>query len=110
VLPYFRDSVVGIPTRYGLDGPGFKLVATRYSGPIQTGPETHNEYRVSFLGVRWSGRGVDHPPHSSAGVKYRRCPTSNSPLVLLGMSRDSLHLYCPFFRYMSIPPTNINEI
>jgi hypothetical protein len=31
----------------------------------------HNEYRVSFPGVKRPGRGVDHPPLSSAEVKER---------------------------------------
>jgi hypothetical protein len=31
----------------------------------------YNGYRVSFTGVKRSGRGVDHPPLSSAEVKER---------------------------------------
>ena len=31
----------------------------------------HNGYRVSFSGVKRRGRGVDHPPPSSAEVKER---------------------------------------
>jgi len=30
-----------------------------------------NGYLVSFPGVKWPGRGVDHPPPSSAEVKER---------------------------------------
>ena len=29
----------------------------------------YNGYRVSFPGVKWPGRGVNHPPPSSAQVK-----------------------------------------
>ena len=31
----------------------------------------YNGYRVSFEGVKWPGRGVDHPPPSSAEIKER---------------------------------------
>jgi hypothetical protein len=31
----------------------------------------YNGYHVSFPGVKWSGRGVDHPLPSSAEVKER---------------------------------------
>jgi hypothetical protein len=47
----------------------------RFSAPVQTGPGAHpasctmgNE---SFPGVKRQGRGVDHPPPSSAEVKER---------------------------------------
>jgi len=30
----------------------------------------YNGYRVSFPWVKWPGRGVDHPPPSSADVEY----------------------------------------
>ena len=37
-----RDSVVGIPTRYGLDGPGIEpRRGTRFSIPVQTGFGAH---------------------------------------------------------------------
>jgi hypothetical protein len=48
-------------------------VGAKFSAPIQTGPGAHPEsYTVStesFPGVKRSGRGVDHPPPSSAEVK-----------------------------------------
>jgi hypothetical protein len=31
----------------------------------------YNGYRVSFQAVKWPGRGVDHPPPSSAEIKER---------------------------------------
>jgi hypothetical protein len=73
-----RDSSVGIATRYGLDGPG--IVSRWWRGfqhPSHTGPGAqpasflYNGYRVSFPGVKRPGRGVDHPPSSSARVKER---------------------------------------
>jgi len=50
-------------------------VGARFSAPIQTGREAHPASCTmgtgSFLGVKRSGRGVDHPPPSSAEVKDR---------------------------------------
>jgi hypothetical protein len=47
----------------------------RFSLPVQTGPGAHPaSYTTgtgSFPGVDLSGRGVDHPPPSSADVKER---------------------------------------
>ena len=50
------------------------LVGVKFSALAQTGPEAHsaflhNRYRVSFLGAKRPGRGVNHPPLSSAEVK-----------------------------------------
>jgi hypothetical protein len=37
-----RDDVVGIATRYGLEGPGIESRwGARFSAPIQTGSEAH---------------------------------------------------------------------
>jgi hypothetical protein len=73
-----RDSSVGTATRYGLDGPGIEsrwVGETRFSSPIQTGPGAHPASHTmgtgSFPGVKRPGRGVDHPPPSSAEVKGR---------------------------------------
>jgi hypothetical protein len=50
-------------------------VGTRLSAPVQTGPEAHPTSSTmgtgSFSGVKRPGRGVDHPPSSSAEVKER---------------------------------------
>jgi len=50
-------------------------VGARFSAPVQTGPGAHPaSYTMgtgSFPGVKWPGRGVDHPPTSSAEVKVR---------------------------------------
>jgi len=47
----------------------------RFPAPVQTGPEAHPASCTmgtgSFPGVKWPGRGVDHPPPSSAEVKER---------------------------------------
>jgi hypothetical protein len=69
-----RDSVVGIATRYGLQGPGIETRwGARFSTPVQTGPGAYPASCTmgtgSFPGVKRPGRGVDHPPSSSAEVK-----------------------------------------
>ena len=69
-----RDNVVGIATRYGLDGLGIesrwgRVVAhpTRAAlGPTQPPVQWASGH---FPGGKWSGRGVGHPPSSSAKVK-----------------------------------------
>ena len=71
-----RDSAVGIATRYGLDGRGIESRwGVRFSAPVQTGPGAHPaSYAMgtrSFPAVKRPGRGVDHPPQSSAEVKER---------------------------------------
>jgi len=77
LLPHYktgRDSSVGIPTALwaGLSGDRIPMGA-RFSVPVQTGPGAHPaSYTMctgSFPGVKRPGRGVDHPPPSSAKVK-----------------------------------------
>jgi len=50
-------------------------VGARFSAPVQKGPGAHlASYALrtgSLLGVKRPGRGVDHPPLSSAEVKER---------------------------------------
>jgi len=68
--------VVGIATRYALDDMGFSpLVVARFTVPLQNGPGFHPASRnwipVFLAWSRQPGRGVNHPPPSSAGVKER---------------------------------------
>ena len=74
-----RDRAVSRATCYGLAGrpaqgsnPG---VGARFSAPVQTSPGAYRtSYTMgtgSFWVVKWPGRGVDHPPSSSAEVKER---------------------------------------
>jgi hypothetical protein len=48
-------------------------VGARFFAHVQTGPEAHPASCTvgtgSFPGVKWPGRGADHPPPSSAEVK-----------------------------------------
>jgi hypothetical protein len=71
-------------------------VGARFSAPFQIGPGAHPaSYTmgtgVSFPGVKWPGRGVDHPPSSSGRVK----------------ERVQLYLYSPSGNY-DIQQTNKN--
>ena len=67
--------LIGIATGCGLDGPGSNPGGGRFSAPGQTGPVAHpSSYAIgtgSFAEVNRPGRGVDHPPLSSAEVKER---------------------------------------
>ena len=69
-----RDSSIGIATRYWLDCPRIESRwEARFSAPVQTGPGAHPaSYTMgtgSFLEVKRPGRGVVHPPTSSANVE-----------------------------------------
>ena len=50
-------------------------VRARFSAPVQTGPGAHPASCTmstgSFPGVKWLGRGVDHPPSPRAECKER---------------------------------------
>jgi hypothetical protein len=50
---------------------GGEIFCTRPDRPCGQASLLYNEYRVSFPGVKRPGRGVDHPPSSSARVKER---------------------------------------
>jgi hypothetical protein len=71
-----RERVVGIATRYGLDGPGMesRLGAT-FSARVQTGPGAHPAtYKMgtgSVPEVKRPGRCVDNTLPSSAEVNER---------------------------------------
>jgi hypothetical protein len=61
------DSSVGIATRFGLDGPEIEslwgeIFCTRPDRPWGPPSLLYNPYRVSFVGLKWPGSGVDHPP------------------------------------------------
>jgi hypothetical protein len=61
-----QDSTVGIVTCYGHGRSGDRIpVGARFSTPVQTGPGTYPvSYTVgtgSVQGVKWPGRGIDHP-------------------------------------------------
>lgn len=45
----------------------------RFSLLVQNSPDSllYNGYWCVYLGVKWPGRDITHPPHSSAKVKER---------------------------------------
>ena len=63
-----RDSVVGIATRYGLDGPGIDFPHPSRSALGPTQPPIQWVPGLS-PGVKRPGRGVDHPPHLAPRFK-----------------------------------------
>jgi hypothetical protein len=69
-----RDSVVGVTTRYRLDGAGSNLdgdetFCTCPEWPWGPPSLLYNGYHVSFLGVKQSGGGIGHPSPPSAEDK-----------------------------------------
>ena len=79
-----RDSAVSTATHYELDGPGIESQKGEISAPVQTGPGAQSaSYTMgtrSFLGVKRPGRGVDHPPPSSAEVLRKSRAISLLPI------------------------------
>jgi hypothetical protein len=66
----FRNKPVGvgIEADLGAGQSGDRIpVGTKFSNPASC----NNGYQVSFPGVKWPGRVIDHPPPSSAEVKER---------------------------------------
>jgi hypothetical protein len=83
-----RDSSIGIATLYGLDGRGIESrCGARFSAPVHTGahPASYTVGIESFPGAKRAGRGVVHPPLSSAEVKERVELYLYSPLGLRGL-------------------------
>ena len=100
-----RDRIVCIATRKGLEGPVIEsLLGTRFSAPVQTGPEAHPMDTGSFPGLEPSGHDGDNPPLSSAEVKERvELLHSPPPWVFVACSRTNF----PFFTLdMKIKQTN----
>jgi len=76
--PYWvgRNSLVGIGTRYGLDGPGIESRwRLDFLHPSRPAPGAHLAFYTrdtgSFPGVELPRRSVDHPPPSNAEGKER---------------------------------------
>jgi hypothetical protein len=65
--------IIGIATRYGLDGSGIESQWGRDfphpSRPVLLYRLLYNGYRDSFQGVIRSGRGVDHARHLAPRLK-----------------------------------------
>ena len=102
-----RDSSAGIATRYGLDGLGIESRwGARSSAPVQTDPGAHPAFytlgTASLLGVKRPGRGVHHPPPSSAEVEVRVELYIYSPSgpswPVLGWILPLLYVLCRYVR------------
>ena len=71
-----RHRLVGIATRYGLDGwgsnsGGHEIFCIRPDRPWGPPSLLYNGYRASFPWVKRLWRGVNHPPPSRAEAKER---------------------------------------
>jgi hypothetical protein len=82
--------VLGLATRYGLDGRGIESQrGARFSAPVQTGPGAHPaSYTMatgSFPGVKRPGCGVDYPPHLAPRLQEGESYTSALSLGLRGL-------------------------
>ena len=68
-----RNSSVGIETGYEPDCPGMESLWRRdfphMSRPALGPAQPPIEYQIYFSGVKRPGRGVNHPPPSSAEVE-----------------------------------------
>jgi hypothetical protein len=76
-IPVRKKNPTQLPTWLGRAGQSVNQipVGARFSQPVQTGPGAHPApYTMctgSLTGVRRVGRGVEHPPTTSAEVKER---------------------------------------
>ena len=69
-----RGSSVSTATSYGLDGPGIRSRwGQDFLHPFQSGPGADPaSYKMgtgAFSGVKWPGRGANHPPHLAPMLK-----------------------------------------
>jgi hypothetical protein len=85
-----RNSVVGISTRFGLNGPGIESWwGAIFSAPVQSGPVTHTACctvgRVSFPRVQRPGRCFDHPSPIALRVMKEQRYSPTLPLGLHGL-------------------------
>lgn len=86
-----QDSAVGISISYWLVGLGFVphsggIFRTHLDRPRGTLSLFYIGYWAPFPGVKLLGHGDNHPPLSTAGIKYS-C-TSTAPLCLLHHRRN----------------------
>ena len=100
------NPLFGVAIRYGLEGRGLNLGEGEIfrTRPNQSyGPPSllYKVYRVSFPGLKWTERGVNHPPLSNAEVKervklYFYSPSGPSWLVLgRNLLYPYIHVSCP---------------
>jgi hypothetical protein len=96
-----RDRVVGIATRYGLDGPGTESRwGARFTAPVQTGPGARPvSYTMgtgSFPGLKRRGVSTTHPSTSSKvkeRVELYLYSPSGFSWPILGRTLKSIHAH-----------------
>jgi hypothetical protein len=105
LLTQVANSLVGTATQYGMDGAGFE---SRWGGEIfrirphrPWGPPSLL-YKVSFPRARRPGRGVDHPPPSSAKVKEGVKLYLYSPCALAARYRENFPFPCTRIHYRTL--------
>ena len=82
---HYLFCLVGIATRYGMEGPVIQFRwGARFSALVQTGPRAHPaSYTIvtgSFPAVKQPGLGVYHPPHLAPRLKKEYSYTFTPPL------------------------------
>jgi hypothetical protein len=107
-----RNSVLGIPTRYTLDGPEVESLWRR-DFPHLSRPSSglnqplYNGYRV-FPRVRFSGRGVVHL--TSTSVELKEYSYTSPILGLRGLFYNKIYLFAYYGSiYSKAHPTHFTE-
>ena len=72
---------------------GGEIFLTRPDRPCGPPSLLHHGCRVSFLGVKRRGRGVNHPPHLSPSLKKEWSYTSTPVMGLHGLFQGEIYLY-----------------
>ena len=79
----------------------------RFCAPVQTGPVAHAAFYTmgtgSFRGVKWPGRGVDHPLHLGPRLKKEQNYTSIPTRGLRGLFQGEISQKIrTFYMYLSL--------
>jgi len=112
-----QDTVVGIATRYGLDGPGIqspwgKVFRTRPDQPCGPPSVLCNRYRVIPEGKR-PRCGVDRAPPCSTDVKESRAAPVFPLCAFMADNRMNVYLYClniVFYFYNNLPLIAVRQV
>ena len=92
MAPFYQRLATGSTVRRSKPG-GDKILRSRPDWPWGLPSLLYNWYRVSFSGVKWPRRAIDHPPHLAPRVKKEYSYTSTLRLGLHGMFWGKHYLY-----------------